>query len=297
MKHHAWKTAGGVLFTVAAAAIGGGSTGAELGCSSDSSSSSSSSGSSSGSSSSSSGIGSIPGCTADDSLSCAAGSDGWTCDAGVNPESADPTATCSTPVSDSSGDHYCCFAGFTGTPDTCAQDDEITSVCPDPTSFGFVCASGDTPSNYDSSLSCSGSTPDADGVHDDFCCTYDDTSGSSSSGGGPVGCNPDATLDCAGSAVGYACAVGDNPETEDSTLACSTPTSSGSEDDYCCFTGFTGDASTCAQDDSLTAFCDYPSYGFVCASGDNPNTYDPTLTCSDSQPDPDGVHDDFCCTY
>ena len=51
-------------------------------------------------------------------------------------------------------------------------DDALTSVCPDPTSYGYQCDSGDDPATYDSQLNCSTAVPDADGVHDDFCCTF-----------------------------------------------------------------------------------------------------------------------------
>lgn len=107
----------------------------------------------------------------------------------------------------------------------------------------------------------------------------------------------DDTIDCSGGATGYACAIGDNPEVVDPGLSCSTPAdSSDGEVDFCCFSGFPGSSTTCVSDDDLTAVCPDPdSYGYQCDAGDDPTTLDAKLTCSTSTPDPDGVHDDFCC--
>ena len=304
MKLHGWKTVSGFLFTVAIAAVGGG--GAELGCSATASGSGSSSTGSSGSSGSGSSSGEMilptpTGCTQDSAVVCAGGGDGFSCAAGDNPEVIDPTYSCSTPVTDpaTGDDTYCCIS-FSGTSSTCAADDSLTSVCPDPTSYGYVCASGDDPTTLDPSLNCSAAVPDADGVHDDFCCTLTggSSSGSGSGGGLPTGCTADDTLGCTTGAQGYACAIGDNPETEDPSLSCSTPALAAGEDDYCCYTGFTGSSTTCYADDSLTSVCPDPtSYGYVCAAGDDPTSYDASLNCSAAVPDADGVHDDFCCTF
>jgi hypothetical protein len=194
-------------------------------------------------------------------------------------------------------DLYCCFTDPGFPANTCTPDDQLTTACPDPTSYGFVCPAADDPSNYDANLNCSSPTPD--GANDDFCCTYLDNGGSSSSGSGgglPAGCTLDNSLGCTTGADGYACAIGDNPETEDPTLSCSTPALAAGEDDYCCYAGFTGSQSTCYADDSLTSACPDPtSYGYVCAANDNPMTYDSSLTCS--TPTPDGANDDFCCTF
>jgi hypothetical protein len=120
---------------------------------------------------------------------------------------------------------------------------------------------------------------------------------SSSSGGVPTGCTVDDTVDCSGGASGYACAVGDNPESEDPALSCSTPTSAAGEDDFCCFLWTFGGAQ-CVPDDELTAVCPDPtSYGYQCDSGDDPSSLSSALNCSAPVPDPDGVHDDFCCVY
>jgi hypothetical protein len=194
-------------------------------------------------------------------------------------------------------DLYCCFTdpGFPAS--TCTPDDQITSVCPDPTSYGYKCAVGDDPTSYDSYLVCSQPVADADGVSSDYCCTYDDTGSGSSSGGIPAGCTADSSVSCTSGSDGYSCAAGDNPEVEDPTLSCSTPTASGPDDLYCCYSGGTWSSSTCVPDDTITSICPDPTtYGYQCAAGDNPVTYDSSLT-NCSQPTPDGSFDDFCCSY
>jgi hypothetical protein len=308
MKLHGWKTVSGFFFTVAIAAVGGG--GAELGCSATASGSGSSSTSSGGSSS---GVVILPdptGCNQDSTVDCSGGGDGFSCATGDNPEAEDSTYVCSTPQADAAngGDDFCCFTGGSFSSGSCVSDDDLTSVCPDADSYGFQCDSGDEPTSEDPDLDqCSTATPDADGVHDDFCCTYTGTGGGSSSGGSssgglPTGCTADTSVDCSGGGDPYSCASGDNPENEDPTLSCSTPqadaTSGG--DDFCCFSEPSGDfsSSTCVADDDITSVCpDADSYGYQCVSGDDPSTLDSTLTnCSAATPDADGVHDDFCCT-
>jgi hypothetical protein len=126
------------------------------------------------------------------------------------------------------------------------------------------------------------------------------TGGGDDSGGNlppPTGCTADDTLDCSGGGTGFACDAGDNPEAEDATYTCSVPTPNGSEDDFCCFTGFSG-GSTCTADDGLTAACPDPdSYGFVCGDpSDDPTSLDGSLNCSSGVADPDGTSTDFCCT-
>jgi hypothetical protein len=125
--------------------------------------------------------------------------------------------------------------------------------------------------------------------------------GSTSSSGAPppsTRCTANSTLLCTGNAAGFECTVGDNPEAEDPNLSCSTPQPDGGTDDFCCFDWSAG-FSSCTPDDELTSVCpDFNSYGYQCNSGDDPASLDPNLVCS-TMPvmDPDGIHDDFCCTY
>jgi hypothetical protein len=236
-------------------------------------------------------------CNFDPTIACSGDAEGYSCVAGYNPEADD--LSCSTPTVRGDQNLYCCFEPTSAWPrGTCLPDDTLTSVCPAPDSYAYVCNIGNDPSSFDPDLSCSAAVPDADGVHDDFCCTYHGGSSSSDGGSPPLGCKSDGALDCLGGAYGYACATGNNPESEDPGLSCSTRASSDGEDDYCCFSGFSGSNSTCEPDDDLTTVCPDPtSYGYQCDSGDDPSSYDATLNCSTSTPDPDGVHDDYCCTF
>ena len=118
------------------------------------------------------------------------------------------------------------------------------------------------------------------------------------------GCMMDDTLACSGGAVSFACPSGDNPALADTLLTCSIPAACadpcGCEDPYCCFPTPAGFSSaTCVPDYALTSVCPRgrSSYGYQCVRGDDPSTIDSSLTCSSRTPDPDGVHDDFCCTY
>jgi hypothetical protein len=201
---------------------------------------------------------------------------------------------------DSSGnDDYCCYAVGVGDDSTCTPDDDLTPPCTGTGLYGYQCADGDDPTSFDSSLVCSTATPDPDGVHDDYCCTDEGSSSSSgggSGGGPPAGCTADSTLDCSGGADGYSCAAGDNPG--DATLACSTPVAQpDGTDGYCCFAWTLGPID-CTPDDELTSLCpDADSYGFQCQSGGGPAWLDASLICSAGVSDPDGVHQDYCCTY
>jgi hypothetical protein len=112
-------------------------------------------------------LGPPAGCSADSSVVCQSGADGWSCAPGDNPEAEQSGLSCSTPATLPDGsDGYCCFAWTYGT-STCTPDDTIRC---DPYSYGYRCAIGDEPTSLDSSLNCSVPTPDPDGTENDFCC-------------------------------------------------------------------------------------------------------------------------------
>lgn len=121
------------------------------------------------------------------------------------------------------------------------------------------------------------------------CSTTVTTTGSISP---PAGCSPDNSLNCT-AGDGWTCSAGDNPEAEESGLSCSVPQADGPNDDFCCFQ-WTHGTSTCTPDDGVTNGCQFPSFGYSCAAGDDPTSLDSSLNCS--QPTPDGPNDDFCCT-
>jgi hypothetical protein len=114
------------------------------------------------------------GCITDNTLECSGGAYGYSCPScGDNPELEDPSLSCSTPQANAGEDDYCCFTNPNGFgPSSCVPDDTLTSVCPAADSYGYQCDIGDEPSTLDPSLHCSDPTPDADGVHSDYCCTY-----------------------------------------------------------------------------------------------------------------------------
>jgi hypothetical protein len=120
--------------------------------------------------------GTIPaGCTSDSTVSCTGNAFGYSCAAGDNPEAEDPNLSCSIPETDPAGtgnDIFCCFDWSFGT-SSCTPDDSLTAACPDFDSYGYSCdAPGDDPTSLDPSLTCSAGVADPDGVHTDFCCTY-----------------------------------------------------------------------------------------------------------------------------
>jgi hypothetical protein len=100
---------------------------------------------------------------------CPGVAQGFSCSAGGNPpEDHDPNLSCSTATPQPDGDDdYCCVLALPGT--SCTP---LALACPDDQSFAYECLPGDDPSKYDGSLACTDPRPDADGVHDDYCCTY-----------------------------------------------------------------------------------------------------------------------------
>jgi hypothetical protein len=102
----------------------------------------------------------------------------------------------------------------------CTQDPSLACVAG---ADGWRCAVGTNPEQEVANVSCS--NPQPDGPDDDFCC-FAWTYGSS--------CRPDDTLQCAPFSYGYVCTAGDNPQTLDSALNCSSPTPDGPNDDFCC---------------------------------------------------------------
>jgi hypothetical protein len=108
------------------------------------------------------------GCSPDSSLVCESGGDGWRCDPGDNPETEQSGLSCSIAQPDGLNNDFCCIA-WPYAASSCTPDDELGAYCWYP-SYGYQCESGDDPGTLDSSLKCSASSTDPDGVHADFCC-------------------------------------------------------------------------------------------------------------------------------
>ena len=229
-------------------------------------------------------------CVLDTSIPCSSGGSGFSCTPSADdPEVIDPTMACTTPTLDPTyGQNvYCCLPAPSSIgASTCVPDDKLPSVCPPGSGlYGYQCASGYGPTKLDPTLACSAPVPDADGVHTDTCCA-------------PGPCMEDPTVPCAGSAMGLACSAGSDPESTDPTMACTTVTPNGATDDFCCFsTAVTPTPATCSPNDRLTAVCPgADAYPFQCSSGSVPTSLDPGLTCAAPTTDPDGIHQDYCCT-
>jgi hypothetical protein len=115
-------------------------------------------GGSSGSGSSGSGSGGSDTCTADTSLTCDAGFDGYTCTGSATP---DPAYICS---HGSAG--YCCITNWTDS--MCVGDGSIAG-CVYP-SVGFKCSTSESPAASDTQLMCSSGSAEPNGISTDFCC-------------------------------------------------------------------------------------------------------------------------------
>jgi hypothetical protein len=128
-----------------------------------------------------------------------------------------------------------------------------------------------------------------------------DSAASNTSGlspaGAPQGCSIDSALRCPGGTHGYSCLS--NPETDDSMLSCSTPTTALG---YCCFR-WSYPIDPCTPDNALSDLCPAPgdaptAFAYQCNNGaDNPTSLNSALTCGAAVPDADGVHVDFCCAF
>jgi len=132
-----------------------------------------------------------------------------------------------------------------------------------------------------------------------FGCSTTVTTTPAASGGEvtPSGCTPDDSVDCSSGGDGWTCPAGNNPQQDETGLACSVPQEDGANDDFCCIVWT---STTCTPVDtsfgSGSSFvCSFNSYGYQCVSGDDPSSLDSSLTNCTSAPDPDGVHEDFCC--
>ena len=105
--------------------------------------------------------GTMPTCAADSSLTCDAGSTGYTCTGGAVIGTDDPTFICSDPTAMQDGTNgQCCITTFTDS--SCQADSSLQ--CEEP-SIGFSCATGDNPMDSDPTLNCSVPAGDSSGDH------------------------------------------------------------------------------------------------------------------------------------
>ncbi len=206
-------------------------------------------------------------CASDAAVACTNGATGFTCSGIGHPTDTEPSLVCSAGVAVAGGDtQYCCTGG---TQDSCGVDNTLSCQ----TGTGYSCTGSANPMDADPSLTCSQDTGAGT-----FCCT---------SGGG--GCQQDPSVaGCVDGSVGYSCDAGTTPDS--SSLSCSDPVASGSQDTFCCI-DFT--SSSCQADPSVTG-CQGDAYGFSCTGSDTPDQSDSSLVCSYGEP---GAGGDtiYCC--
>jgi hypothetical protein len=166
--------------------------------------------------------------------------------------------------------------------DSCATDSTVD--CSASGTTGYQCSGIALPSDTDSTLVCSSGTDDPNG-NTDYCCASGVISG--------FGCSTDSSLGCVSGSTGMTCQGGAAPDSSNSSCSVGQTNSDGTVS-YCCIP-FVATGGTCQPDESVGASCVYPSFGYSCATGDNPATTDATLNCSD--PVTVGGLDTFCCTY
>ena len=108
-------------------------------------------------------------------------------------------------------------------------------------------------------------------------------------------CNLDSNVTCASGSWGYSCTQGSAaPDTTDSSLLCSIPTTANGSDEYCCTSPTAASGTTCEVDQTV-AGCVTGSYGFSCSGSDRPDTDYSGITCSDGTASASATL--YCCSY
>jgi hypothetical protein len=103
-------------------------------------------------------------CAADSSVACEAGASGYSCTGSDTPAQSDGSLVCSTGTAGSGDTRYCCVAWTSA---SCGQDASVQG-CAYP-SVGFACSGSSSPSQIDTSLTCSDPTAGANG-ETLYCC-------------------------------------------------------------------------------------------------------------------------------
>ncbi|MEI9938638.1 MAG: hypothetical protein WDO69_15580 [Pseudomonadota bacterium] len=169
------------------------------------------------------GVDSTDTCVVDTAAGCTDGSTGYSCTGGVLPGSGDPSLSCGTGVAGPNGDALYCCIGVTSS--SCSSDSSVTGCTGG--SYGFSCASTDTPTQGNAALDCSTPAPGPDGSSLYCCVGFSGSTGS---------CTPDSSVaGCTGSSFGFSCTSSDAPDQTQPSLLCSTATPGPhNESLYCC---------------------------------------------------------------
>jgi hypothetical protein len=160
-------------------------------------------------------------CSQSSTVSCVAGTTGWTCTGSAQPEDSNSGLVCST---DGAG-NYCCSTS------TCNYDSSISTCVTG--AVGYSCATGaQPPDQADPTLVCS--VPTTQNNVDTYCCYTNTTMASGST------CSQDQTIsgcmpDSAGNpSYGFSCTGTDTPDMDYSGLTCSAGTPGTGNTLYCC---------------------------------------------------------------
>jgi hypothetical protein len=155
--------------------------------------------------------------------------------------------------------------------------------------FPISCPTGTPgPMASDPNVACAAPDEAQSGPYDDYCCEQL-----------PQGCSAAPTVSYPLPALGYSCAPGNNPGTEDPTILCTVPVpDSSGNDDYCCFTPAQS-AEGCVPNFAPVASCSAngapTSMAFLCDSSSDLPPVPNWWRCPAAARDADGAHWDFCC--
>ncbi len=226
-------------------------------------------------------------CSPDSNVAgCASGTDGWSCSGALTPDTSTLSCSGGTPGAGTNGDTGFCCVAFAPASGTCAADATVSGCAGG--SFGFSCASTDTPDQTDATLVCStGVAGNAGSTL--FCCTDGTTTVVPT-----TTCAADATVNCSAGGNGFSCTGSDMPDT--SSLICSDGTAGagmGGATGFCCIPAATT-TTTCAEDATVTG-CVAGSFGFSCTGSDAPQAAYTNLTCSTATAGNAGSSL-YCCT-
>jgi hypothetical protein len=108
-------------------------------------------------------------CAADANVAgCTGGAYGYSCTGADSPDQANSSLSCSDPVSGPGSDSLYCCVGFNASGTSCMADPQVVGCTG--SSFGFSCASSDTPPQANPSLTCStpAAGPNGESL---YCCT------------------------------------------------------------------------------------------------------------------------------
>jgi hypothetical protein len=110
-----------------------------------------------------------PGCTSTTDATCSG--QAYSCVPGSFPYGIEGvTLECSSPVVQASGDSsYCCTPSTGPQTSDCTWNGTSTASC---SGLAFRCKAGSDPASLDSQLTCDAGSPDSDGTHTVYCCSY-----------------------------------------------------------------------------------------------------------------------------